>query len=161
MTTYQPIPSRPGYLAGADGSIIGKRGHVLKQARDGSGYLCFRYSAKGGIKITVSSHVAVCEAWHGGRPSRHEVAHLNGNRDDNRAANLTWKTRADNHADKIRHGTAYRGDSHHWTKITDGEVCEIRASCESSRTLAVRYGTSAEYIRHIRSGYARKNVIPE
>lgn len=43
-----------------------------------------------------------------GRADGLEVAHGNGNRHDNRAANLSWKTRKENSADRRVHGTSGR-----------------------------------------------------
>ena len=161
MTEYKPVPSRPGYLAGRDGSIIGKRGRVLKQAAGTSGYRIFRFSQPGHAPVTASSHVAICEAWHGPKPTpAHEVAHGNGDRTDNRAENLAWKTRPENHADKIRHGTNLRGDRHPSSKITDEDVLAIRASTERPVDLALRYGVTAVHISNIKNGRRRIHVVP-
>jgi hypothetical protein len=63
----------------ADGRAAG--GRVLKQQRDGDGYLTVRL---GGRRTGV--HVAVALAFHG----KPEVMHLNDVRDDNRPGNLAW-----------------------------------------------------------------------
>ena len=56
-------------------------------------------------RIGAYAHRLVCEAFHGPAPEGYEVRHLNGVRDDNRAENLRWGTRAEQEADKVRHGT--------------------------------------------------------
>jgi hypothetical protein len=58
-------------------------------------------------------HHLVLEAFAGPRPPGMESRHLNGVRIDNRLENLCWGTRAENAADRVRHGTAPRGDNHH------------------------------------------------
>lgn len=158
---YKAIPSRPGYLAGRDGSIIGKRGHVLRQALGTNGYLIFRFSRPGHVPVTVNSHVAVCEAFHGLKPSPdHEVAHENGVRADNRAENLSWKTRADNRLDTLRHGTDNRGQRHYRAKLTDQDVRDIRASTATHAALGRQYGVSAAHIYNVRTRRARVHVTP-
>lgn len=156
----QPIPSAPGYLASADGSIIGKRGFTLSPAMAPNGYLHFRMSRPGYLPVTRPVHVAVCEAFHGPRPDGLEAAHLNGIKTDNRPENLAWKTRAENHADKVRHGTHRRGEDHYACRLSDSQVREIRASLENAVIVGARYGMSPAYVRNIRKGRARKHVTP-
>lgn len=160
-TEYRPIPSAPGYLAGADGSIIGKRRYALRPALSPNGYLHFRMSRPGHTPVTRPVHVAVCEAFHGPRPDGQEVAHENGDKADNRAVNLSWKTRAANHADKIRHGTHVSGERHYAAKLTDRDVAVIRANYTVPHTeMARRYGVSAHHVYMIRNNRTRKNVTP-
>ena len=64
-------------------------------------------------------HRLVAEAFVPGREVGLEVAHNNGNRQDNRAENLRWTTRKDNLADKLLHGTWGR-------KLTQEQAEEIR-----------------------------------
>lgn len=160
MSTHRSIPSAPGYMATAEGEIIGKRGFALRPSLSPNGYLHFRMSRPGFTPVTMPVHVAVCEAFHGPRPAGMEVAHGNGDKTDNRPDNLSWKTRAQNHADKVRHGTDNRGQKHYACTLTDDMVREIRASTLPAPALAGRYGTSAAYIRHIKAGRARKHVTP-
>lgn len=152
---YRPIPSAPGYLAGADGSIIGKRGHPLKQGANLQGRPQFAHWIPGKGRRTADSHRAICEAFHGPCPAGMEVAHLNGNRADNRPANLQWKTRADNMADKIAHGTDNAGERHYACRISDEDVLKIRTSTARGVDLAARYGVSATYIYLLRTGRRR------
>ncbi len=52
-------------------------------------YFAYRYAEHGNIKV----HAAVCEAFHGLRPSpRHGVRHKNENSLDNRPENIEWST---------------------------------------------------------------------
>jgi hypothetical protein len=109
--------------------------------------------------LTVSSHVAICEAWHGPRPDGHQVAHENGDGSDNRACNLSWKTPQKNCWDKLRHGTQPRGRDIHWNvKLDPEKVKEIRASSGSHAELARRYGVSGVCIYKVRTRKAWKHV---
>lgn len=150
------IPSLPGYAVSDTGEVRGRSGRFLKQARQ-NGYACLTIDIdRRAQKHYV--HVLVCEAFHGPRPAGKEVAHANGIRDDNRACNLSWKTRAENHHDKREHGTHRQGEEIVWAKLTEAKVREIKASTESTVVLGKRYGVTPAAITHIRSGRNWKHV---
>jgi hypothetical protein len=98
-------------------------------------------------------HRLVLEAFVGPCPDGMECAHENGIRDDNRVSNLRWDTRAGNHADKDRHGTAQRGEnaSHH--KLFREQVVEIRARYSAGTatqdSLAAEFGVRQSHIYRI------------
>src|SRR4051812_25002272 len=109
---YREIPRLPGYRFGSDGSVWSRWGRgakhpgrdwmKLKTNANSHGYrsMC----ARG--KVTLVHHL-ILEAFVGPTPEGMECRHLNGERDDNRIANLAWGTRAENVADTIgmgRHG---------------------------------------------------------
>lgn len=121
----RPWPTDPRYLAGDDGSIVGPRGWPLTPWITDGGYQQVQVSRDAQHR-GVTVHIIVCEAWHGPRPDGMEVAHANGDRLDCRPVNLSWKTRADNHADKHAHGTAQQGERANNHKLTDVEVLDIR-----------------------------------
>lgn len=77
-------------------------------------------------------HRLVCETFHGPQPALHEVAHGNGVRTDNRAANLRWATRRENMLDKVRHGTRQNGTRNPFARLTEDQVKQIRARPEDS-----------------------------
>lgn len=147
----RPWPHDPRYLVGADGSIIGPSGRVLRPFIDRHGYRRFnRYADRRHSQHSV--HVAVCEAFHGARPAGMWAAHSNGDRLDNRAGNLRWATGVENEADKIAHDTRAWGERHGMRKLTADDVRAIRASGAGSYVLARRYPVSPSMIRRIRAG---------
>lgn len=103
----------------------------------------FRHDGK---KVHRYVHRLVAEAFHGIQPScSHEVAHQNGVRSDNRANNLRWASRSENHLDKRDHGTMLRGSKHHMAKLTEPQVIEIRRRVnagEKQKDLAVEFRMS-------------------
>ena len=71
-------------------------------------------------------HVLVLEAFHGLAGAGQEARHLNGNRRDNRAANLGWGTRIENAADRLLHGTDWTGDKHKNRRLSAALVTDLR-----------------------------------
>lgn len=82
--------------------------------------------SKNGKSTSPHVHRLVLIAFVGPPPEGYEAAHLNGDRADSRLCNLAWKTRKDNHADKILHGTAQRGERNPNAKLTETDVVAIR-----------------------------------
>ena len=65
---------------------------------------------------------------------------------------LTPKTNAENMADKIRDGTATRGEQHGCSKLTNEKVIQIRArSTECHQFLATEFDVTRSTISNILS----------
>ncbi len=157
MTEYKWSGLFPGYKIGSDGSVVNMKGRKLKTGSV-NGYSSINLQRDGrGTKTYV--HILVCDAFHGPRPAGHEVAHLNGVRDDNRAENLRWATRAENHHDKRGHGTHIQGEDIPWAKLTEDNVREIKSLPHLSTVeLGRRYNVNPSAIWFIRSGRNWKHV---
>jgi hypothetical protein len=126
-------------------------GRILKPSAAGDGYrkvtLC-----GGGARIARYVHELVLTHFVGPRPDGMEVAHNNGRRDDNRLANLRWDTRSGNHADKIIHGTACRGERHGRRKLSASDVVAIRHAKGSLREIGDRFGVGPMQVHRILAG---------
>lgn len=154
--SYKVWPRNPRYKAGADGSVVGPLSRILKPRRNKKGYLCISaYGTKRTDKRrTVPVHIIVCEAWHGMRSDpKLEVAHGNGVRTDCRPENLSWKSRAANARDSIRHGTIARGERHGCARLTESDIHAIREAYAVGGVmqieLAERYGVASGTISKI------------
>ena len=80
-------------------------GRVLRKTKLKKGYLIVKL-AKKGVKKTRYVHELTLLACIGKRPftiDRGEIRHLNGDKDDNRLANLAYGTVKENAADRVRH----------------------------------------------------------
>lgn len=108
------------------GAVPGRtyRGHV-----GGWGYRIIRLNQDShGQRFPV--HTLVAEAFLGSRPEGHEINHRDGNKANNRVANLEWVTRSQNNRHAIRTGLrpalACKGIQHGMAKLSEPQVHEIR-----------------------------------
>lgn len=120
-------------------------GRVLVQPRTRGGYLQVGLSREG-VVTRFRLNVLVLATFSGSRPKEQEAAHLNGDRTDNRFANLEWKTKAENERDKRKHGTVLFGAKCPWAKLDEAAVRRIRARkaagetfIEIARDLGMKY----------------------
>lgn len=129
-------------------------GRLLTATTRPDGYLEVSV-CKDGKAYVRTVHTVVAEAFHGRGPPKHEVAHGNGVRGDCRASNLSWKTRKDNHADKIAHGTTNRGARHGAAVLTDSKVRQARVMAKDGLThdvIAAHVGCSRSNISRVLRG---------
>lgn len=153
--TWNPVPSRPGYMASSDGQVQGPSGRVLRPMRDRGGYLyVFTYTGGRATMRKLWVHRAVLEAFVGPQPGGCEARHLDGNPANNLLDNLAWGTALENAADKRAHGTQPRGEHVASAKLTEQDVLEIRRlhGTVSLRALARRFGVSHTAIRRAALG---------
>lgn len=147
--TIRSLPELPGYAIASDGRIKGPSGKWLACTPSGNGYRSFATGTSPQKFWYV--HQVVAMVYLGSPPSlAHEVAHLNGNPLDNHIDNLAWKTRAENQADRLRHGTSNRGERHPQSKLTAYNVSEIRQRYATGgvlqRDLAAQFGVARKTI---------------
>ena len=98
-------------------------------------------------------HSLVCERFHGPRPEGMQASH--GPCHNRRCFNprhLSWKSRAENEADKLRDGTHIRGEAHGEAKLTEREVRELRWQWETGewtqQALASEFGVSRSTVQN-------------
>lgn len=106
---------------------------------------------------TGRAYRAICELVHGPAPTpEHDAAHTCGRGTSGCVApgHLAWKTKAENEADKIDHGTLMLGSDHPNARLTETEVIEIRSlfGTMTHDAIAARYGVSRATVSLIRSG---------
>ncbi len=117
----RPIPNAPGYEIDIFGRVFlyGKLQPTWVM-RDSYFYVRIGRS----LKVL---HRLVLEAFVGSAPSsKHEGCHRDGNRYNNCLTNLTWGTRADNIADKVRHGTTKKKPGAQNTKLNRQQILQIK-----------------------------------
>ena len=99
----------------------------------------------------------VCEAENGPPPApNYDAAHSCGNGRGGCVSrkHLSWKTRKENIADKLVHGTSNRGERHYLAKLTEGQVREILSATGTAthRELANKFGITAGNVGAIQRG---------
>jgi hypothetical protein len=99
------------------------------------------------------------------RPKGMEAAHSCGRGADGcvNPRHLSWKTRAENEADKILHGTTNRGERNGRCKLSEDDVGRVRllkAGGMAQERIAETMGVSRGLVSMILRGY-RRNVSQE
>ncbi|PAP94004.1 hypothetical protein CIT31_16695 [Mesorhizobium wenxiniae] len=102
-------------------------------------------------------HLVVCERVNGPPPTQfHQAAHSCGKGKQGCVTkrHLSWKTRTENEADKLEHGTHNRGGRHPLAKLSEIDARRIVAlkGVVSQSRLAAEYGITREAISSIHQG---------
>ncbi len=90
-------------------------------------------------------HILVLTTFVGPCPDGMVCRHIDGNPTNNNVANLAWGTPRENSADRILHGTDYRGERVGTSKLNSSDALEIRrrrADGEFLHVLAAEFGVS-------------------
>lgn len=118
---------------------------------------------RAGKPVTRLVHHLVLEAFVGPRPDGEEARHGPGGARDNRLANLCWGTHSENvGADRVRDGTANRGERHGMARLTAANATEIRrrhAGGDAPRLLAEEFGVDRSTISNIVTGKAWAHLL--
>lgn len=152
--TWRVVPGFSRYEINGHGDVrrIGRYKSLATHLSD-SGYKRVRIISDEGSCLNVRVHILVLRTFVGPRPSpAHEGAHGLGGRLDNRVTNLSWKTRAENEADKRLIGTLPKGGV--LPVVTDDVVAKVRefgSAGHSISRIAKAFGLSrravARYVR--------------
>lgn len=162
VEVWRSIPSAPKYEASSLGRIrsiyfsnrwikLRPRLRIIAQAVLPNGYHQVTISINNAQRPRLA-HRLVCEAFNGPCPDRHECAHGNGMRGDNRPENLRWATKRDNQLDRHLHGTACRGEENSRAKLSSADAICIRArraAGELCVNIAPDFGVSASLVGKI------------
>lgn len=159
---FRPLPGWPNYLIGSDGTVKNVNGHVkVPYPAKRGGYLCVSIWANNKGKL-APVHQLVAFAFHGPRPTpSHQAAHNDGNKLNCRADNIAWKTRAQNEADKLLHGTSNRGERNGQaisSVETVKEVKRLLRSGKRNRDIAAQLKREASWVGSIKMGRIWKHV---
>lgn len=162
---FRVIPGYPRYA-------INEHGVVLSICMRGSGAganrcwtdakrLTFSSDRNGYKRVTLRRdgnskgifvHILVLTAFVGPCPDGMECRHLDGCNTNNHVENLAWGTIAENHRDKILHGTVGTGEKNGSSKLKVDDVLTIReraANGESARAIAKDFAVSQVTISKI------------
>ena len=124
-----------------------KAGHMIQGTVYSNGYHAYQLNDDTGKKRYFQTNRIVLEAFVSPPPSsKHQAAHWDGCKLKNHYTNLRWATSKENHADRRRHGTQSRGETHHTAVLIEDEVRLIRRCVKrkekTQRALAEEYGVT-------------------
>lgn len=144
------IQNTDTYYIDLEGNVFSVKVHKLKIVFDEYGYkkVCCRELKTKKKHYTI--HRAMANTFLIKNNPTDEVRHLDGDQLNNCLLNLEWGSRQDNIADKIKHGTFYRGGKTH--KLNLSQVEEIRSrhqQGESLKSLSRFFKVTAHHIGNI------------
>ena len=167
------IPGFTGYGASRDGRIwsrkrVGGQGSLqrewreLKQANVRGYGQVGAHGDDGHLESRVHRLIAI--TFIGPIPKNMEINHKNGNKRDNSVENLEIVTHQENMVHSLITGIRVpaHGEKHHWSKISDAKVLEIKTLYESGhytqRELAKMFGVAQSHIGRLARGERRKEA---
>lgn len=129
------------------GGPIGNRsrqGLILRQSANRRGYrIVSLYDATTGTSRAHTVHGLVARAFVRNPDHGDQVNHIDGDKSNNRAANLEWTTGAGNKLHAVANGLVARGEAGGRAKLTENDVLAARAARSTGETLesiASRFG---------------------
>ena len=154
---WRSIPGYKGYQASNLGNIRSVD-RFLPDGRWRNGQMLAQYMSAGYLTTSTGHrrpqrvHVLVSLAFRGPPPAGFEVRHWDGDHHNNKLSNLVYGTRAQNEADKVRHGRSNRGGQRSGSAIlTEADVRFIRKSQMRTKDLAAKFGVCVPAICNVRS----------
>ncbi len=161
MSEWRYVPGRDDYLVSSDGEVLSlsrrwRQPRVVRGALDRNGYHRVKVA---GQRVFV--HRLVAEAFLGPQPDGHEVAHLDGDRTNNRLSNLAWVTHTENMAHQKEHGTALLGERNPQSRYCEADVLRVLALSAQGLTdtqISGRTGVSRSTVQRMRTRRAWVHV---
>lgn len=151
---WRPVPNGRGYEVSNLGRV--RRGdRMLKPCLYSTGYRVVDVHYEDGTHRRRGVHTLVCEAFIRPALKGEQVCHGNGEKEDNRLANLRYGSAADNMLDQFLHGSRIRGDRHPGAKLSYAKADEIRrrnAGGEGMLKLAREYGVDKKAVLNLIHG---------
>lgn len=115
-------------------------------AKDGHGYGMLKVNGR-----MRPAHRYILELMTERNPKELNAAHECGNPRCVNPNHLSWKTVAENSADKLRHDTHTRGDRHKLSKLSKSQAIAIFKDTRSQRKIATAYDISDSLVYMIKA----------
>ncbi len=135
------------------------KGRILKQGKNGAGYLYL--SAQDGINKpkNLLSHRLVAQHFIPNPENKRTVNHKNGIKTDNRVENLEWNTYSENLKHAFKLGLSCKtGEKSGFSKLTEKQVLEIRSTKGTNKSIAEKYGLNESSISYIKNRKTWKHI---
>ena len=155
---WMVIPEFPDYKINTSGDVWSvKSKKILNKPTTQKGYV--RYTLyKNKKPFSKSAHSLVLSVFVGNRPAGMQIAHLDGNPENNSLENLVYCTASENEAHKENHGTKAKHENHGSAKLCLKDVAHIRRTYKcrdknyGSAALAKKYGVTRASINSVVRG---------
>lgn len=134
---------------------------ILKPRIDNKGYhKCDLYNGHGKSKGYLAHRLVALYFLDSAKEWQTQVNHIDGNPLNNHKSNLEWCSPKENSEHAVKIGLTPKGETHHFSKITDAQIREIRtiyqSGLHSQYDIASLYGINqsevSRYINHKRRG---------
>lgn len=155
-----PVAEHQDYYVTPDGIVYSTMLRRLIPLRPGikpGGYEFVGLRSEGALRCEYRMvHRIVSEAFIPNPLGLPEVNHKDGNKRNNRVANLEWTTRPGNIKHAYENGLMHKGSKNPCCKLTAEQAREIRTATGRYRDIGASYGVSAQTICNVkrRSKYA-------
>lgn len=129
-------------------------GQIMLPDLSHHGYYCVSLF-KEGKRHVRELHTLIALAFLGKRPDAHHTHHINGNKIDNRLANLEYKSAHDHGSDH------HYGENCHKAILTRDQVAEVRKLLNEGvyqKDIAKQFGVSRSTIGEIKRGASWKRI---
>lgn len=144
----------------SDNSRFFVAGRVLRQSSDQQGYAHVGLNS-GERKWTAKVHILVALAFVGPKPfATAHCRHLDGKKENNYADNILWGTAKENGEDRVRHGTAAKGERSGVCKLSDAQIERVRILGRGGvavRSISREMQVSQSLVSHILTQRIRPN----
>jgi hypothetical protein len=150
---WRPIEGFESYHISSFGRVRGIKGNILKGSFDRYAYVRLKTSDGKWPKQYI--HRLVATAFLGPpAPDTPHANHVFGDKRNNNKLDIEWTTQAKNNRHAYRTHLIPSGEKHHWAKLSNEQVSEIRASRGKilQRVLAARFGVTQSNISAIQLG---------
>lgn len=150
-----------GRIRGIFGCNAHSEPRILATSLDERGYSKIYIIGPDGKKLTTRTHILVCLAFHGEKPTPvHTVNHKDGNKVNNVPENLEWMTRSEQaiHSYQVLGNVSSRPrgyGSHRKAVYTDDDIRQIRDLYKSGMS----YEKITAFLGHKSSWVAVYNIV--
>lgn len=128
-------------------------GTILKPCQRRTGYLGVHLNCDG-AKSSQNVHVLVARAFHGPRPSNHEVNHKDGSKANNHADNLEYVTHLDNVMHAIKAGLVASRLTPELAKVIKSYPAFVK-----DWVVASRHNLPVKAVNAVRQGQTWKHIV--
>ena len=144
---FRPFPLAPCVMVGHLGTIIKPNGKRVYGSNHNLGYMQLGISIGNQVKV-FKVHRVVAITWLDNPLNKETINHINGNKKDNRVANLEWATRSENVIHAFQTGLHYNTINAIRNAKRKPVSAESRAKMSAAKLGLKRAGYKGKWIKN-------------